>query len=99
MTRDNKVNSIKKTRGLAFIEFEDRHDCLEAIDNIDQAELFGKVVACIHIKLGKKPRRFKEDHNKPIWDSENYIGNTNDAQEEQKMIEEQEGQGEQPKEA
>ncbi len=41
-----KLLISKKTRGLAFIEFEDKDDALEAIENLDQAELFGKVIAC-----------------------------------------------------
>ena len=35
MTKDNKVNFLIKTRGLAFIEFEDKNDTLDAIDNLD----------------------------------------------------------------
>ena len=29
--------------------------------NLDQAELFGKVIVCNYLNLGKKPKNFKED--------------------------------------
>ena len=31
-------------RGFGYVEFEDPSDALEAIDNMDQAELFGRVI-------------------------------------------------------
>lgn len=40
-------------RGFAYIEFEDPDDAREAIDNMDQAELFGKV---IRVSAAKAPK-------------------------------------------
>ncbi|KAL1838326.1 hypothetical protein VTJ49DRAFT_2787 [Mycothermus thermophilus] len=40
-------------RGFAYVEFEDPDDAREAIDNMDQAELFGKV---IRVSAAKAPK-------------------------------------------
>ncbi len=37
-----------------------------------------KQLLVIYIKIGKKPKRFKEDRMKPIWESESFIGNANE---------------------
>lgn len=40
-------------RGFAYVEFEDPEDAREAIDNMDQAELFGRV---IKVSAAKPPK-------------------------------------------
>jgi RNA recognition motif-containing protein len=40
-------------RGFAYVEFEDADDAKEAIDNMDQAELFGRV---IKVSAAKAPK-------------------------------------------
>jgi RNA recognition motif-containing protein len=40
-------------RGFAYVEFEDAEDAKEAIDNMDQAELFGRV---IKVSAAKAPK-------------------------------------------
>jgi RNA recognition motif-containing protein len=40
-------------RGFAYVEFEDPDDAKEAIDNMDQAELFGRV---IKVSAAKPPK-------------------------------------------
>lgn len=37
-------SSTELHRGFGYVEFEDSHDAKEAIDNMDQAELFGRVI-------------------------------------------------------
>jgi RNA recognition motif-containing protein len=37
-------NSTELHRGFGYVEFEDPEDAKEAIDNMDQAELFGRVI-------------------------------------------------------
>lgn len=37
-------SSQEPHRGFGYVEFEDPEDCKDAIDNMDQAELFGKVI-------------------------------------------------------
>lgn len=37
-------NSTDLHRGFGYVEFEDPSDALEAIDNMDQSELFGRVI-------------------------------------------------------
>jgi RNA recognition motif-containing protein len=40
-------------RGFAYVEFEDAEDAREAVDNMDQAELFGRVIKCSAAKAPK----------------------------------------------
>lgn len=40
-------------RGFAYVEFEDAEDAREAVDNMDQAELFGRV---IKVSAAKAPK-------------------------------------------
>jgi RNA recognition motif-containing protein len=40
-------------RGFAYVEFEDPEDAREAVDNMDQAELFGRV---IKVSAAKAPK-------------------------------------------
>jgi RNA recognition motif-containing protein len=40
----NEPSSKEPHRGFGYVEFEDPEDCKDAIDNMDQAELFGKVI-------------------------------------------------------
>lgn len=37
-------NATESHRGFGYVEFEDSEDTLDAIDNMDQAEFFGKVI-------------------------------------------------------
>ncbi|KAK1836145.1 RNA-binding domain-containing protein [Podospora conica] len=49
---DNPSNG-EPHRGFAYVEFEDVEDAKEAIDNMDQAELFGRV---IKVSAAKAPK-------------------------------------------
>ena len=40
-------------RGYAYVEFEDPEDAKEAIDNMDQSELFGRVIKVSAAKIPK----------------------------------------------
>lgn len=41
---DSCYHLLEKSRGFGFVEFESREDCLAAQDNMDKAELFGRVL-------------------------------------------------------
>lgn len=47
-------SSTEIHRGFGYIEFEDAEDAKEAIDNMDQAELFGRVMKVSAAKPQKK---------------------------------------------
>ncbi len=44
-------------RGFGYVEFEDPEDTKDAIDNMDQAEFFGKV---IKVNAAKPPKNANE---------------------------------------
>lgn len=55
-------------RGFAFVEFEDAKDAAAALDNMDRAELFGKV---IKVTLSRPYK--SEGANKPIWAADDWL--------------------------
>lgn len=54
---DDRYNTLNGEpslhRGFAYIEFEDPEDAKEAIDNMDQSELFGRVIKVSAAKVPK----------------------------------------------
>jgi len=44
LPKNENPNSTDPHRGFAYVEYEDAGDAKEAIDNMDQAELFGRVI-------------------------------------------------------
>ena len=53
LPKNEKPNADEPHRGFAYVEFEDVEDAKEAIDNMDQAELFGRV---IKVSAAKAPK-------------------------------------------
>ena len=48
-------SSTELHRGFGYVEFEDPQDTKEAIDNMDQSELFGRVIKVSAAKPPKNP--------------------------------------------
>ncbi|KAK3905360.1 hypothetical protein C8A05DRAFT_30823 [Staphylotrichum tortipilum] len=48
-----QTRAAEPHRGFAYVEFEDPDDAREAVDNMDQAELFGRV---IKVSAAKPPK-------------------------------------------
>ncbi len=57
LSKNEKPGSTEPHRGFAYVEFEDAEDAKEAIDNMDQSELFGRV---IKVSAAKAPKRADE---------------------------------------
>jgi RNA recognition motif-containing protein len=55
--KSDAPNSTEPHRGFGYVEFEDPEDTKEAIDNMDQSELFGKV---IKVNAAKPPKNTNE---------------------------------------
>lgn len=53
----------EKHRGFAFIEFEAPEDAADAIDNMNESELFGRT---IRVNIAK-PQKIKEGSSKAVW--------------------------------
>ncbi|CAG9769460.1 unnamed protein product [Ceutorhynchus assimilis] len=59
----------EKHRGFAFIEFEATEDAGAAVDNMNDAELFGRT---IRVNLAK-PQRIKEGSTRPVWSEDTWL--------------------------
>ncbi|KAH6621018.1 hypothetical protein B0J18DRAFT_410829 [Chaetomium sp. MPI-SDFR-AT-0129] len=61
-------------RGFAYVEFEDVEDAREAIDNMDQAELFGRV---IKVSAAKAPKSAGKGQGlgarNAVWEQEGWL--------------------------
>ncbi|EAQ86664.1 hypothetical protein CHGG_07917 [Chaetomium globosum CBS 148.51] len=59
-------------RGFAYVEFEDVEDAKEAIDNMDQAELFGRV---IKVSAAKAPKSAGQvlGGKTAVWEQEGWL--------------------------
>ncbi|KAH0257318.1 peptidyl prolyl cis-trans isomerase cyclophilin, partial [Aureobasidium melanogenum] len=59
-------------RGFGYVEFENPQDAQEAIDNMDQSELFGRV---IKVNLAKEQKAEGEGlgSKTAIWEQEGYL--------------------------
>lgn len=58
--------TTQKHRGFAFVQFESADDALDAIDNMDGAELFGRVLK-VNVS---KPSAMKGAGNRPVWEAD-----------------------------
>jgi RNA recognition motif-containing protein len=56
-SKNDAPNSMEPHRGFGYVEFEDPEDTKDAIDNMDQSELFGKV---IKVSAAKPPKNVNE---------------------------------------
>ena len=68
--------SSKKHKGFAFVQFDEMGDAAEAIDNMHNAELFGRV---LRVNLAKGDS-FKGGH-RPVWEAgaDDYFNKGEDA--------------------
>ena len=61
---------IDKSRGFGFVEFESEEDCEAAIENMEGAELFGKVLRC---NLAKPSAKASNGQGKAVWSADEWI--------------------------
>ncbi|KAL2131970.1 hypothetical protein VTI74DRAFT_4397 [Chaetomium olivicolor] len=59
-------------RGFAYVEFEDADDAKEAIDNMDQAELFGRVIKVLAAKAPKSAGQGLGSKT-AVWEQEGWL--------------------------
>ena len=55
----------QKHKGFAFVQYDDKDDAADAIDNMNNAELFGRV---LRVNLAK-PDAMKGGH-RPVWEAQ-----------------------------
>ena len=73
---------LEKPKNFAFVTFEDEIDAEFAIDNMNNAEFFGKF---IRVKYSKP---VKYDKNKAIWENEEWLKKHGNKEEEEMKMEE-----------
>ncbi|XP_074604659.1 peptidyl-prolyl cis-trans isomerase E-like [Brevipalpus obovatus] len=61
--------ATQKHRGFAFIEFESVEDAGYAIDNMNDAEIYGKT---IRVNIAK-PIKLKEGSARPVWSDDEWL--------------------------
>lgn len=72
LPKNENPNSTDPHRGFAYVEFEDAEDAKEAIDNMDQAEFFGRV---IKVSAAKAPKSADEGlgSKRAVWEQESWL--------------------------
>ncbi|KAJ2156221.1 hypothetical protein GGF46_005341 [Coemansia sp. RSA 552] len=65
----NTSSSTSRHRGFGFIEFEEADDAQEAIDNMNDAELFGRTITVRHARPGSSTGGGQKGvvFNKEVW--------------------------------
>ncbi|XP_050433232.1 peptidyl-prolyl cis-trans isomerase E [Adelges cooleyi] len=59
----------EKHRGFAFVEFEQPEDALDAIDNMNESEIFGRT---IRVNLAK-PQKINRGSTRPVWSEDDWL--------------------------
>ncbi|KAI0900446.1 hypothetical protein F4806DRAFT_491336 [Annulohypoxylon nitens] len=72
LPKNDAPNATEPHRGFAYVEYEDAEDAKEAIDNMDQSELFGRV---LKVSAAKPPKSAEEGlgSKKAIWEQEGWL--------------------------
>ncbi|RDL40369.1 Uncharacterized protein BP5553_00348 [Venustampulla echinocandica] len=72
LPKPDSPNSTEPHRGFGYVEFEDAEDVKDAIDNMDQSELFGKV---IKVSAAKPPKNVNEGlgSKTALWEQEGWL--------------------------
>ncbi len=67
MPKPDSSNSGETHKGFAYVEYEDSADAAEAIDNMDQAEFFGRT---LKVSQAKAPKSAQEGlgSKTAVWD-------------------------------
>ena len=60
--------SEDKSRGFGFVDFDLEEDCADALENMEGAELYGKVLRCSIAKPSKNLAP-----GKAVWSAEEWI--------------------------
>jgi len=97
---DDRYNTLNGEpslhRGFAYIEFEDPEDAKEAIDNMDQSELFGRVIKVSAAKVPKSATQNQGLGSKTaLWEQEGWLAE-NAVSEEDRLATEQAQQSTRP---
>jgi len=74
LPKPEKPSSTELHRGFGYVEFEDATDAKEAIDNMDQSELYGRVIKVALAKPdAKREGNVGLGSSIAIWEQEGYL--------------------------
>jgi len=99
LPRPEAPSSTDLHRGFGYVEFEDANDAKEAISNMDQSELFGRVIKVSMAKGERREEKAGQGSTVAVWEQEGYTerygeGAGRDAEEGGEKLEDQaEGKG------
>ena len=77
----------QKSKGFGFVEYELKEDAQHAMDNMNQSELYGRV---LNVNIARPDVFTRQNHNKAIWETnpDSYFEKDQDETSEQKQEEE-----------
>ncbi|KAK4189969.1 peptidyl-prolyl cis-trans isomerase E [Podospora australis] len=97
LPKNDNPNSTDPHRGFAYVEFEDADDAKEAIDNMDQAELFGRTIKVSAAKVPKSATAGQGLGAKTaIWEQEGWLAEHAVSEEDRMAAEEAQNRAEDP---
>ncbi|KAK5944214.1 hypothetical protein PMZ80_003495 [Knufia obscura] len=72
LPRPEAPSSTDLHRGFGYVEFEDAGDAKEAINNMDQSELFGRVIKVSMAKGERREEKAGVGSTVAVWEQEGY---------------------------
>ncbi|KAJ9614148.1 hypothetical protein H2200_002284 [Cladophialophora chaetospira] len=88
LPKPEKPSSTDLHRGYGYVEFEDAADAKEAIDNMDQSELYGRVIKVAMAKPDRKESgQVGLGSATAIWEQEGYLAEYGAASEDKAAVE------------
>ena len=72
LPRPEAPSSTDLHRGFGYIEFEDANDAKDAISNMDQSELFGRVIKVSMAKGERREEKAGAGSTVAVWEQEGY---------------------------
>jgi len=72
LPRPEAPSSTDLHRGFGYVEFEDANDAKEAISNMDQSELFGRVVKVSMARGERREEKAGVGSTVAVWEQEGY---------------------------
>ncbi|KAK0723142.1 RNA recognition domain-containing protein [Lasiosphaeria miniovina] len=73
LPKNDDPNATEPHRGFAYVEYEDAEDAKEAIDNMDQAELFGRAIKVLAAKVPKSANQGGLGSKTALWEQEGWL--------------------------
>ena len=60
LVRETNEGSTGKSRGFAFVKYEDSRSCVLAVDNLTGAKVLGRTLCCDHVEEYRLPKELQD---------------------------------------